>query len=96
MPAAGPVPPPMHGGHAGDQRLFACWRTESSEYGYRSPPAVTIFPSAAITSVAAPMGMSDVGLDVGVTGFADGEDPAVLHADIGLNELPSDRRSTRW
>ncbi len=42
------------------------------------------------------MGMVTLGLDVGVTGFADGEDPAVLHADIGLNRSPSDRRSTRW
>jgi len=36
------------------------------------PPAVTIFPSAAITSV----------------GFAHGEDPPVLDADIGLHDPP--------
>ncbi len=45
------------------------------------PPAVTIFPSAAITSVA-PMGMVTLGWMSGLPAFADGENPAVLHADI--------------
>ena len=52
------------------------------------PPAVTILPSPAMTSVPGPMTMVDAGLHVRVAGLADADDAAVADADVGLDDAP--------
>ena len=76
-----------HGGHAGDQRLFRLLRTDPVNMGI-DPAGGDDFSFGGNHFRRGADGDGDVGLDVGVAGFADGEDPAVLHADIGLNDAP--------
>lgn len=83
-----------HGGHAGDQRLFRLLRTDPVNMGI-DPAGGDNFPSAAITSVEAPMGMVTLGWMSGL--------PALPMAKIRPSftpisalTIPSDRRSTRW
>ena len=54
------------------------------------PPAVTMRPSPAITSVEAPITMPGVtpGHDVGVARLAHSHDAAAAHADVGLHDAP--------
>ena len=52
------------------------------------PPAVTIMPSPAMTSVPGADRDGDAGLDVGIAGLADLPDAAVLDADVGLDDAP--------
>ena len=52
------------------------------------PPAVTILPSPAITSVAAPTDHAgrDAGHEIGVAGLAHRDDAPVADADVGLHD----------
>ncbi len=81
VPVAGPVPPPIIVVTPEMSASSICcgqmkWMCESM------PPAVTIRPSPAMISVAAPIAIVDAGLDVRVARLADRRDAAVLDADV--------------
>ncbi len=89
VPSAGPVPPPISvvmplprasGSWVGE--IMCTWQS--------MPPAVRISPLPAITSVEGPITRSGwtPSHDVGVAGLADRGDPAVPHADVGLDDAP--------
>ncbi len=52
------------------------------------PPAVTMLPSPPMISVPGADHDVDAGLHVGIAGLADGDDAAVLQADVGLDDAP--------
>ena len=76
-----------HGGHAGDQRLFRLLRTDPVNMGI-DPAGGDDLAFGGNHFRRGADGDGDVGLDIGIAGFADGEDPPVLHADIGLDDPP--------
>ena len=87
VPVAGPVPPPSMVVTPDISASSICcgqmkWMCASM------PPAVMILPSPAIASVPGPTMMSTPGWMSGVAGLADAGDPAVLDADVGLDDAP--------
>ena len=85
VPVAGPVPPPSMVVTPESSASSICCG-QMKWMWLSMPPAVTIMPSPAMTSVPGPMTIVDAGLDVRVAGLADGGDAAVLEADVGLDD----------
>ena len=87
VPAAGPVPPPSIEVTPDISASSTCcgqmkWMCVSK------PPAVRILPSPAIASVPGPMMMVTPGWMSGLPALPMACDPAVLDADVGLDDAP--------
>ena len=97
VPVAGPVPPPISVVSPALIASPTSWG-QMKWMCVSSPPAVTIFPSPAMTSVDAPITMPGVtpGHQVGIARLADGDDAAVADADVGLHDAPVVDDDARW
>ena len=76
-----------HGGDAGDQRLFRLLRADPVDVGV-DPASGDDLPLGGNHFRRGADRDRHAGLNVRVPGFADGEDPPVLHTDIGLHDPP--------
>ncbi len=85
VPAAGPVPPPTMVVTPETSASSACCGTDPVNMGI-DPAGGDDLAFGGNHFRRGADGDGDVGLDIGITGFADGEDPPVLHADIGLDD----------
>ena len=76
-----------HRGDAGHQRLVDLLRTDEMNVGVEAAGSEN-FSFAGDHFGARPDDDGDAGLNVGIAGLADGENPAVLETDIGLDDAP--------
>ena len=89
LPSAGPVPPPIEGGDTGGQRLVHLLGADEVDVGVDGAGREDL----AVARDDLGLGADDeVGVDpvhgVGVAGLAQGGDPAVADADVGLDDAP--------
>ena len=87
MPVAGPVPPPIIVVMPAASASSICCG-QMKWMWLSMPPAVTIMPSPAITSVPGPMTIVNAWLDVGIAGLADSRNAPILEADVSLHDAP--------
>ena len=76
-----------HGGDAGHQRLVDLLRADEMDVGVEAAGGED-FSFAGDDLGAGADDDGDAGLDVGIAGFADGRDAAVLDADVGFDDAP--------
>ena len=86
-----------HGGDAADISASSICCGQMKWMWVSMPPAVTIMPSPAMTSVpGADRRWSTPGWMSGLPALPIAGDAAVLDADVGLDDAPVRRRSARW
>ena len=87
VPCAGPVPPPSIEVTPRHQRLVDLLRADEMDVGVEAAGGEDL-AFAGDHLGAGPDDDGDAGLDVRIAGLADGDDLAVLDADVGLDDAP--------